>query len=407
VKRLTTVAPLSQGGLKTIDIGTYTASLRTAWLARFCIDPDAPGWRSYLHRLLRPYGGISFLACNYDMRYFPGHFPIFYKRALSDWFSLPKRPGPPSSVLQLAQIILWHNKDLLIGKKPFFFSEWAESGIFYLGQLFEADGSFLSYASFLARFGRLSGVDWLRLAQVRGCIPNQWRLTFLSDFASLGNVEYTIPPVPLFFEHKTFSFKELAGCRSKVFYSNLCSTSYVPPVSLRSWSRVLGIGELLSYFTLLVRLKLPPWYTSFQWKLLHRLIPTGRYLFLRRLRQSEECIFCDEPVDDLEHYFFYCECVREIWGCLEDRLNELGIDVLITRSDALVGSLNGGIPLNIIFVWTRAFLYRSKLQEIPPSFPALLGVLKFNFFVLRSLSFSASRNERFAALWKKFLPLFT
>jgi hypothetical protein len=340
------------------------------------------------------------------MRYFPRHFPIFYKRALADWFSLPKKPGPLTNALQLAQIILWHNKDLLIGKKPFFFPEWAESGIFYLGQLFEANGSLMSYASFRARFGLLSGLDWLRLAQVRGCIPSQWRSSFLSECASLENIEYNIPPVPMFFEHKTFSFKELAGCRSKVFYSNLCSTSYVSPISLRSWSRDLGIGELLPYFSLLSRLKLPPWFCSFQWKLLHRLIPTGRYLFLRKLRQSEECIFCDEPVDDLEHYFFYCDCVRDIWACLEDRLTEIGIDTLITRADALLGSLNGGVPLNIIFVWTRAFLYRCKMKEILPSFPALLGILKSNFFVMRSLSFNASQNERFAALWKDFVPLF-
>ncbi len=250
VKNATTIAPFSQGGLKIIDIKSYASCLRIAWLARVrrVEDPDLPGWRQFLNSLLKPFEGVSFLACNYNMKFFPRRFPLFYKKALADWFSFTKKPGHPLSVSEFSQIIIWNNQVLLIDQKPFFFPDWARVGIFYLGRIFEPDGSFLSFTSFRSRFGNISCLDWFRFGQIRDCIPAQWRITFLKDFSSFNLIDFTIPPIPKFFNSGTSSFVNLSGQRSQVYYQILSRSLYIPPKSADAWSRDLGILDIIPYF---------------------------------------------------------------------------------------------------------------------------------------------------------------
>lgn len=86
-----------------------------------------------MSELLRPFGGALVLACNFDVCFLPSEFPRYYRTLLSDWFSIPRAARPVSSAVDIAQVIIWNNRDLLIGAKPFFFSDWAHAGIFYIG----------------------------------------------------------------------------------------------------------------------------------------------------------------------------------------------------------------------------------------------------------------------------------
>lgn len=142
---------------------------------------------------------------------------------------MPRYSGPLISVSKLAQVIIWHNKDLLMGSKPFFFVDWAAAGIYYLGQFFEPDGSFMTIAAFHARYGRISNSDWLRFAQLKECIPAEWMRTFIAAPHELVDFSYVVPPVPRFFDHRTLSYHELSGTRSKVLYSIFVHSTYSPP----------------------------------------------------------------------------------------------------------------------------------------------------------------------------------
>ena len=92
-------------------------------MARFLADPTAPGWRAYFSHLLALFSGPLLLACNFDSRYLPVRFPAFYKRVLVDFFSLPRGSVPIVTAEQIAAVLIWHNRNLLIGGKPFFFPE--------------------------------------------------------------------------------------------------------------------------------------------------------------------------------------------------------------------------------------------------------------------------------------------
>ena len=62
-------------------------------------------------------------------------------------------------------IILFNNKEILIGQKPFFNKEWFAKGIRTINDILDNDGKFLSFESFQHKFG-LTRTNFLQFYQV-------------------------------------------------------------------------------------------------------------------------------------------------------------------------------------------------------------------------------------------------
>ena len=64
-------------------------------------------------------------------------------------------------------------------------------------------------------------------------------------------------------------------------------------------------------------------YRSFQYRLLHKAIVTNVHLYKWKLRSSPECEFCELFNKTLEHLFFQCEKVQNLWKEVEKFAKEL------------------------------------------------------------------------------------
>ena len=66
IARTAVINDFEFGGLKVTDLTTLIMSLRLSWIGRFLSDNFYP-WKTYLLRLLKPFGGESFLHCDYNI----------------------------------------------------------------------------------------------------------------------------------------------------------------------------------------------------------------------------------------------------------------------------------------------------------------------------------------------------
>jgi hypothetical protein len=407
VKRVLTSAPICQGGLSIIDIELYIRSIRLAWLGRYLLDSESLGWRNYFTSILAPYGGPLLLACNFDIKYFPPNFPAYYKAVLKDYFLLPRSAGHIITSSDVAKQILWNNREILIDKKPFFFRRWVESGVFYVGQLFSEEGRLFSWLEFSAKF-RIPTSEWLRFQQVMTALPKQWKATIKEQPSPILVLAefFAAPPKPTVFRIKTKDFILIEGTKSKIFYRLLSELQYQSPTSQAAWQRDLGLQEILPFFRLAQRLKLQPQQLSFQWKLLHRLIPTGRYLFIRKIISSDLCQWCNEASDTILHYFCTCAEVCEFWSQFDVRLSNCDYPIDITEEVALLGSLELPMPVNVLLSWARFYIYCSKQKLTNPCFPVFLGVARNYYVVLSALARKKGDTKMFDNQWRPFLSFF-
>lgn len=61
---------------------------------------------------------------------------------------------------------------------------------------------------------------------------------------------------------------------------------------------------------------------SFQFKLLHRIVPCGSYLKRIRINTSDQCTICNQK-DSIPHFFHGCETVRAFWTKVGEWLNQV------------------------------------------------------------------------------------
>jgi len=65
VIRSAVINDYENGGLKVLDFETLVKSLRLAWLKRLFNKDDA-SWKCYLRYLLKSFGGVLLLQCDFD-----------------------------------------------------------------------------------------------------------------------------------------------------------------------------------------------------------------------------------------------------------------------------------------------------------------------------------------------------
>ena len=56
--------------------------------------------------------------------------------------------------------------------------------------------------------------------------------------------------------------------------------------------------------------------TTLQWfqaRLLHRILPTAKYLKIIKINDSDLCNFCNEEQESTEHLFWECREVKTFW----------------------------------------------------------------------------------------------
>ena len=61
---------------------------------------------------------------------------------------------------------------------------------------------------------------------------------------------------------------------------------------------------------------------SLQYKLLDWAIPTNKYLFQHKFKNSDLCYFCHETTESLEHLFWLCPKVKKFWDEVKCLFNQ-------------------------------------------------------------------------------------
>ena len=147
------------------DVDIMIKALRLAWIPRL-LNPNSLKWKSIPDYFFKKLGGLNFLLrCNYDTKYLDHKLPAFYKDILSYFSELKSK----YKYEQGQEIILFNNKAILIGGKPFFVLEWFSKGIICIKDLLDENGKLLSFQEFQRKYDFRT--NFLHFYQVINAIP--------------------------------------------------------------------------------------------------------------------------------------------------------------------------------------------------------------------------------------------
>ncbi len=134
------------GGLNFLDFYTLNNAFKINWLKQFLKNPFSI-WNFTPNFIFSKLGGLNFfLLCNYNIEKIPSKLSYFHKQMLLSWSLIYKHNFSPH------RYYIWNNKDIVYRNKSLFYPHWFTQNILLVLQLFNPDGSLMTYQEFNSKY---------------------------------------------------------------------------------------------------------------------------------------------------------------------------------------------------------------------------------------------------------------
>ena len=150
---------------------------------------------------------------------------------------------------------------------------------------------------------------------------------------------------------------------------------------------------------------------SFQYKLIHRIIPCNDKLHEWRILTESTCNYCNSNLDNIIHFFLYCPKARNFWHSFFkwwNRLSDVKIpsDYNNLEENVLFGFLSDEdifTVLNLCVLIAKFYLYKRKLfYDNSIDFYEYLYELKYRLQIEESICEKNNTTDNF----KKYLFIY-
>ena len=133
-----------------------------------CLMQRRGQWKAYINYLLKDFGGVFLLSCNYDVKDCKIN-SSFYRELLQWWADLriTFSTKPP-----ISYNIIRNNKDIKIDNKTIYYSNYIKAGILLINHLQFNKNNIQSYNS--AKSKGLRHTNFLVWSGVRSCPPEEF-----------------------------------------------------------------------------------------------------------------------------------------------------------------------------------------------------------------------------------------
>ena len=105
---------------------------------------------------------------------------------------------------------------------------------------------------------------------------------------------------------------------------------------------------------------------SFQYQILKRSLVTNKFLYLCKIKDSNNCHFCKAHIETIEHLFFDCKAVHTFWMNVIKWLPvELEFRGFVSRKNVLLGDTQckNNVILNHLSIIGKRYIYVSRCLD--------------------------------------------
>ena len=96
------------------------------------------------------------------------------------------------------------------------------------------------------------------------------------------------------------------------------------------WKKQLNLKENTDWriiYTIPLKSTIDTYLRNFQYKFLSRIVPTNKFLTKCGLKACSLCEFCQSNIETIDHLFWECNYIKELWTKLEHFLKDVKIEI--------------------------------------------------------------------------------
>ena len=138
-----------------------------------------------------------------------------------------------------------------------------------------------------------------------------------------------------------------------------------PVHKIEAWEKYLncGIDDWASYFDITKRACKDPYLRNFQYKFLHRIVPTNSFLYKIHIKDSKLCTFCKNQDETIGHLFYECPITSGFWNQFFDCLKTYYDNIVLDKKSILLGFPEESLLFNLLVIIAKNYIFKCKLNE--------------------------------------------
>ena len=184
------------------------------------------------------------------------------------------------------------------------------------------------------------------------------------------------------------------------------------PTATKKWNQSFNNLKWKTIFKNAIKHSLDTQLQWFQLRLIHRILPTKKYLALCKLTDSSQCSFCNDNTESLSHLFWHCIHVRKFWEELQKLLYENCIHCTrfkFKEELILFGCAENVYtdkPMNLIILFAKFYIYKCKFESNKPSLKPFLQQLANRIRIEKTIANCNNKYNKHKEEWFVYEPLF-
>ena len=352
INRHTIQLEKEEGGLDMINLKNFISGLKLSWLRRLITDTDFKArvlnFYPMLKNLYKMGGEVTKVLVQHS-------FNPFWEEVIKKYEYLCNNTIPENCSEFVSEFIFF-NRNIVIGGKIVYIKDWIDKNIVQIGELLNNNNQFMTYQEFINRYN--INTDFITYQGIIQSIKSYMRKLNLN----IEREEYTVqqPKVwKIILTGNTMIKTQLLQKGPK----HTAITKWNFKYGILNWEEIF---KQIHQSTQETKLK---W---FAYKIIYRIIPTNRHLFLLKIKGNPMCDFCKENEQTIIHLFWQCEHVSRFWARLETLIKETCRDhenFNLSEELVLFGikeHVEIGLILYLVILYAKYYIFICKIEERIP-----------------------------------------
>ena len=354
IKRTTMKNIFSRGGLQVPDPSAQADSLKVTWIKKFMNENNCSKWKRLLeNRFLVEGTTVSVFECKLSKKAIERKFPDkFWKETYVAWQRIVESEVDLEK--SILDEVLWLNRKLNLEDKigvPK--KQLCKKGVLRIKDIYNGDERRLMSANELSeRYKVRNFLAWHTILKV---IPKEWK-------EEICNTKPTTLRAKLAIYDTLRETTKVAKWAYPLLLGG-CKVS-CPIKAQTKWENELGDNQI-SWTPIYKALFSSTRDTKIKWlqfRILHRILPTNKWLNRIGKKDSNKCDSCSEPDEDIYHIFWGCKKSKNFWASLQHKLS---LPRNITLNDVILGPATGrgvwaAAPLRMCILLSKQFIWQQR-----------------------------------------------
>ena len=285
-----------------------------------------------------------------------------------------------------------YNLNIVRDKKSLHISKWMENDIVRIGDLVDVSGCFYNYEDFQRKFSSVN-TNFLIYYGV---------INAITSYKDKLNVSLHCDNV----NELSNAWQGIMHGGNKFIYNMLIKSASVTLVCIEKWKQQCAYQlRWNSVFGKIAKTTTDTQLKWFQTRLLYRILPTQKYLYLLKIVDSPLCTFCNGEQETIIHLFWDCPFVQSFWvDILHWFMDKCAHCRNFSFSESLVlfglkENVKTDKTMDLLILLGKYHIYKCKINKTIPNVNLFQKYVKQRFYIEKYMSTISGMFDKFTANW--------